>query len=292
MTGQDAESALNNKGVTPEHHETVPEPLSPDSQSDENFFTPNQSAKSSPSKAGRPVPSSPDSDTYLSSSEHNDHGTEIHEHEASPKIMTSFTHDLQDKDGIDTTKSPSALNETDVFNNMHEEDVTNGLSPATSPIINTSSPAQPASPSNPNTGLEGILPTTAAYQTAPTLDTANMENNPAPRENMRSRLEALYQFALEREAARPTQTVAAPRITIAEIPPFRGSSETRTTPSASLDASAIASPDTGILAPISEDGEVLDTGSTVSAATSNLSALAAEFVPTGKPAPFSTHFTR
>jgi len=291
MNQQDAESAFNNKGVIPEHHETVPASLSPDSQSDERFYTPNQSAKSSPSKANRQGSSSPDSDKYLSSSESNDHGAEFQKHGASQDFMTSSIHDLQDKNG---NNMASALNEADVSNNLQDGNITNDLS-STSSVVNTSPTAQPAALLDPSTELE-TLPTTAAYHIALALDTASIEPHLGRRQNMKSRLEAFYQFALERESARPTQALPAPRITIADIPPFHGSSEPRTTPLASTDASATTSPDPGIstqpLTPISEDGEVLETGSTISATTSSLSALAAEFVPTGKPAPFLAPHTR
>jgi hypothetical protein len=291
MNQQNAESAFNNKEVIPEHHETVPASLSPDSQSDKTFYTPNQSAKSSPSKANRQGSCSPASDKYFSSSESNDHGAEYQKHGASQDFMTSSLHDLQDKNGNNIKEDASALNEADVSHNLQDENITNDLS-STSPIVNTCPTAQPVALLDPSTELE-TLPTTAAYQLASTLDTASIERHLGRRQSMKSRLEAFYQLALEREAARPTQT---PRVTIADIPPFHGTSEPRTTPSASTDASALTLPDPGIstlpLTPISEDGEVLDTGSTISAATSSLSALAAEFVPTGKPAPFLTTYTR
>jgi len=285
MNQQYAEGALNNKGATPEQHETVSAPLSPDSQSDEMFYTPNQSTESSPSKATRQGSSSPDSDKYFES---NDHGAEFRKHGTSQDFMTPSIHDLQDRNGHETKESASALNEADVSSDVHDENITGYLS-STSPIINTSPAAQLAALSEPSAELE-TLPTTAAYQITPALDTASIGHHLPRREKMKSRLEAFYQHALEREAAHPTQNLPAPRAIIADIPPFHGVSEPITASSTSTDASPIASSEPGIstqpLTPISEDGEVLETGSSISAATSSLSALAAEFVPTGKPAPF------
>lgn len=291
MNQQDAEGAFNNKGVTPEHHKTVSASTSPDSQPDERFYTPNQSTKSSPSKANRQGSSSPDSDKYLSPSESNDTGPEFQEHGTFQDIMTSSIHNLQDRNGNGTTESSSTPNEANVSNNLQNESITNEMN-LTSSIVNTFPTAQSAALLHANSELE-TLPTTAAYQIAAALDTASIERHPTRRDKMSSRLEAFYQLALEREAAHPTQNLPAPRVTIADIPPFHGSSEPRTTASASTDAAATTSPDLGIstqpLTPISEDGEILETESTISAATSSLSALAAEFVPTGKRAPFLAH---
>lgn len=263
-----------NKGVTPDARTKSPM-SSPDSDPNEMFYTPNQSTQPSPEKKDRKELSPSGSDNFHPAETNNN--VEVKESTPTPGPIDALTESLRQHIAPSIPRSEVGK----ISRAFHD---------------NTTISHQVTSASSTFSPTSEFHSTKASLYHSSGSNTSNPKRILKPATKMQSRLEAIRRLAIEREAAHvATEPQMMPAIQVTGIAPFPTLSESEA--GGNADTPEVAS-STRPMTPITEEeksaeehgsGATTTTAGTSTTATtptsSNLSALAAEFVPSGKRPP-------
>ena len=274
------------------HHAAAAESASPESSEDEEFFTPIQSTNTSPSKSRSQETPSPGLEIYHAATEgideENQRGDQGDNTDTNPHLLIeSQKEEVNGKNIVDTP------NDVDTLDNLNEEAPPSNLSSKRSDG-NSSFPEQ-----TPVSSVDGSVfqasPVAGAHGVRPVSDAPNMRGHEPKRRRMRSKVEAARRSAFEREAARLARGTLTSRLIIPEIVALPRRSEYKTLwPTSGNEHSGAISCEREILIPaitpksmegsasVSEQSVDPIPTAAFQASNSNLSALAAEFVPSSE----------
>ena len=297
MNEQTTDIAISGKGVTPDRDGAEAVSISPGSQSDEDFHSAFQSINFSAGETDRQGSSSNSSDKYLSAAESDIDEARYGDQELDRTPGASHLNWQPVEKDSKAGDNESVADEAETLGNLRGEVASSDMSS----IVNTL-PVQTAASPDFSTESE-TRPTAAAHDQISDSDGSSIKRGLSRRRMMKPKIEAARQTAVERETARRAAMMPVPRITIAQIPPFRRRSESQAaSPTSTHNSCKIKVWTAGIstqpVTPLSEKPKGSGTGPTahtdsdsienLQATPSSLSALAAEFVPSGNHPPFRT----
>ena len=273
-------------------HAAAAEPTSPESSEDEEYFTPIQSTNTSPRKNRSQDTPSPSLDIYHAAREGND---EENQHENEGDSTDTDPHVLTEpqKEEVNNKNMVGIPNDVDARDSLNEESPPSDLS-LKRPSGNTSSPEQ-TRVSSVNGSVFQASPVAGAHGLRSVSDAPNVRGHEPERRRMRSKVEAARRSAFECEATRLASGTLTSRLIIPEIVALPRRSEYKTLrPASGNEHSRAISCECGIFIPAitpksmagsaSVNEQSVDPIPTAAfqASNSNLSALAAEFVPSSE----------
>ena len=292
MSDPKTATTLQEEGVVDGQHAVAAEPASPESSEDEEFFTPIQSTNTSPRKNRSPETPSPSLDIYHAATEGNDEknqdGDQEDKTDTNPHVP--IEPQKEEANGKNIIDNP---NDVDPHDSLNEEAPPSKLS-LNSFDGNTSFPENTAVSSVYGSVFQAS-PVAGAHGVGPVSDAPNTGDHEPQRRKIRSKVEAARRSASEREIARLARGTLTTRLIIPEIIALprrfkykalwpssenehsRAVSRERVTLIPTITPSSTADP----VCASEPSADPIPTAA-FQASNSNLSALAAEFVPSSE----------